>query len=151
MMLKLTHMLFVLAFAFALWGCFQTSYSDTRDHAADHDIDIIEKAPDIGLAYRAINEVRAVNALRALGKERAIKTMRDAVYLHYDNDSKVDLLCRLLFINPKGWTPPKMGVPGRHVRKEHISDWPLFPLALTARGFNPSTPTYPLESFGPGR
>jgi hypothetical protein len=105
-----------------------TSQEPATPVVAENQVQIVENAPDIsGYNYRCIAMVRAVNQLRALGKYKSISILRAAADSRYEMQGKVALICRLLFVNPKGWTPPAMGDPS--VNANAIGHWPIFPLA----------------------
>src|SRR5690349_17219248 len=75
----------------------------------NQDIAMLKKAPSIvGDRYQCREMVQVVNHLRELGKDRSLAVLRDYLMGGGDHD-KVLIICRLLFINPKGWEPPILG------------------------------------------
>jgi hypothetical protein len=76
--------------------------------------------------------VQVVNHLRQLGKDKSLAALHD--YLASDHeDDKVLVICRLLFVNPKGWQPPGLGAPAPAINKNVVKKFPLFPIALSER------------------
>jgi hypothetical protein len=74
--------------------------------------------------------VQVVNYLRKLGKEKCLAVLRS--YLECDGGNyAVLILCRLLFVNPKGWPQPSLGQPRPVVNKDVAKQFPLFPIAVS--------------------
>lgn len=92
--------------------------------------DVLKGAPDArGDIYRCVNMIRTVNYLRGLGKDAALKVLRkDLKESGFDDNDKILLICRLLFVNPKGWSPIALGEPDPEVDATAIKQFPLFPL-----------------------
>ncbi len=98
---------------------------------------LMSRAPFIsGDLYRCEDMIRSVNALRRLGKSEALKILSRHIR---DNgpagdpreEKKVFLLCRLLFINPKGWDRLKLGHPVPEINWNAAEHFPLFPIAVS--------------------
>jgi hypothetical protein len=88
-----------------------------------------------GEFYRCGSMVRAVNDLRRLGKEQALATLRS----HLSDAGaggdpaereKLLMICRVLFVNPAGWHPPRLGHPEPEIDPESVKLFPLFPIAM---------------------
>jgi hypothetical protein len=96
----------------------------------------LTNAPCIrGEFYHCDRMVRAVNDLRRLGKDRALATLRS--YLSEvgpggdpGEREKVLMICRVLFVNPAGWPPPRLGHPEPEIDLETVKLFPLFPIAM---------------------
>jgi hypothetical protein len=98
------------------------------------DNNLIKQAPGIDSDYHCVNMVRAVNYLRGLGKAKAL----DALHNYFkenvgrgDEQEKIILICRLLFVNPNGWQIPMLGTPDPPVTTNGMAHFPIFPLALS--------------------
>jgi len=96
-------------------------------------LDVLKKAPSVaGYEYRCKEMVHVVNYLRACGKDKALALLRK--YLKYSQeDDKVLIICRLLFLNPEGWTLPGLGQPTPQVHENVAQRFPLFPIGLSHR------------------
>jgi len=97
---------------------------------------ILERIPPIyGDLYRTEDLVNVVNNLRSLGKEKAIRELREFVKrTNAKGDGKrngVFLVCRCLFENPYGWVPPNIGRESPPLAQESLEKWPYFPLAFS--------------------
>jgi hypothetical protein len=101
---------------------------------------IVKKAPSIdGDTYKCGEMVQVVNHLRKLGKERSIAALREYLLTKptnkkvFDNgaNEKVLFICRLLFVNPKGWHPPGLGGPHPNINAQVAKQFPLFPIAIS--------------------
>lgn len=106
---------------------------------------MMRDAPSLsGYSYRCESTVKLVNYLRGLGKEKALTILRDYVRRDpgVDHGERVVLLCRLLFVNPKGWSPPALGGESPAVRDGSERRFPLFPFAVTK-----GVPFYLLEGY----
>lgn len=100
--------------------------------AQEADASFIKEYPGINGPYHSTNMVRVVNRLRHLGKDKALKTLRKYCTENVGGDTtKVVLICRLLFVNPKGWEVPILGHWSPEVTTNGIKQFPLFPLALS--------------------
>src|SRR5262245_4229523 len=77
--------------------------------AQNRDDAMLDRIPMVaGRRYRCEEMVRVVNYLRKMGKEKSLSALRQ--YLgRTRNHGEVLLVCRLLFVNPKGWQPPILG------------------------------------------
>jgi hypothetical protein len=97
---------------------------------------IVASAPQIlGLSYRCDNMIKCVNGLHQLGREQALATLREfSASLKSPQlmreERKLHLICRLLFVNEKGWKPPRIGAPWPEVDWTVAERFPLFPLAV---------------------
>lgn len=88
---------------------------------------LIDSAPRLdGATYVCKDMVRVVNTLRRGGKAAALEALASA-----HQDKKVLAICRLLFVNTNGWQPLIFGQIVPTVNKEVISEFPLFPIALS--------------------
>ena len=94
---------------------------------------IVTNAPSIhGETYECGKMIKAVNDLRVLGKEKSLAVLRQ--YLLSDGETaKVLVICRLLFVNPKGWDAPSLGQAVPAIDKSVAKRFPLFPMALEDR------------------
>jgi len=98
---------------------------------------LLSNAPAIqGEWYRCGDMVRVVNCLRRLGKEQALAVLK--YHLHQNGpggppsqEFKLHLVCRLLFVNPQGWKPPRLGHPLPGIEWKTAEQFPYFPLALS--------------------
>lgn len=79
--------------------------------------------------FRCSEVVQVLNHLRGLGKEKCIERLAEYLSKTKD-DSKVLILCRLLFVNPAGWKPPRIGVASPEIHQELAEKYPLFPIEL---------------------
>jgi hypothetical protein len=83
--------------------------------------------------------VQVVNHLRKLGKERSLAVLREYLLTKATNkevfdseaNEKVLFICRLLFVNPKGWQPPGLGSPGPNFNAQVAKHFRLFPIAIS--------------------
>jgi hypothetical protein len=91
---------------------------------------ILKKTPSIsGHSYRCGEMIHTVNHLRRLGKDRSLAALR--AYLAVDGEhDKVVVICRLLFVNPKGWETPVLGESVPCVNNKALAHFPLFPIGL---------------------
>jgi len=126
-------------------------------------IDFLRNAPAIlGNSFRCDQMVLAVNSLRRVGKAHALTVLKEHLRQFQETgeprqQQKLLLVCRLLFINPKGWAPPKLGQPFPEVDWQVAKEFPLFPLAVShevpflllrgygSGGFTSDTPARCLE------
>lgn len=113
--------------------CFAFVLPGHQAPAKNRDVAMLSKAPSItGDTYQCGDIIQVVNHLRQLGKDKCLAVLRDYLAAGGEHD-KVLVICRLLFVNPKGWEPPILGetVPaiGQHMAKQ----FPLFPIALSDR------------------
>lgn len=111
------------------FGSFQLCYQ----HAAENrDIAMLKKAPSItGRTYQCGEMVQVVNHLRQLGRDKSLAALRGYITGSVENE-KVLVICRLLFVNPKGWEPPGLGMPIPAVNEAVVKKFPLFPLGLSS-------------------
>src|SRR5438552_12590594 len=89
-------------------GCRSTGQS------ADSGLAILRHAPPIdGKLYRARDMVHTLNELRRLGKQKALESLSNYVKESSDQDrtDQVCIICRCLFVNPRGWEAPRLGEP----------------------------------------
>ncbi len=95
---------------------------------------ILSKAPSIlrSQTYRCRDMVEVVNHLRRLGKDKALTVLREYLEISGEDD-RVLVICRLLFVNPKGWNPPGLGEPSPPINWKVAKEFPLFPIALSDR------------------
>jgi hypothetical protein len=71
---------------------------------------------------------RTVNILRAAGKDRALASLRSYALTSIGADRNTKLLCRQVFVNPKGWDTPGLGLPwpkGEPAEYRRIHDFPI--------------------------
>lgn len=83
-----------------------------------------------GADYRCDKWVETLNPLRQLGKEKCLAVLRAYFAEHHDHE-RILIVCRLLFVNPKGWDPPPLGGLDPPVEKEAKMKFPLFPIAVS--------------------
>jgi hypothetical protein len=97
----------------------------------DPEVALLERAPSVaGYHYQSAEMVRGVNHLRNLGREKCLAALRRYLAAGGEHD-KVLVLCRLLFVNPKGWEPLHPGKPEPLVQAEGRKHFPLFRVALS--------------------
>lgn len=95
----------------------------------------LANAPRIeGNSYNCNDMVSCVNSLRRLGKTEALSSLRAHIRQNGQTgdpreESKSLLVCRLLFDNPAGWKPPRLGAPSPDVNWKIAGEFPLFPIA----------------------
>jgi hypothetical protein len=80
--------------------------------------------------------VHVVNRLRGLGKDQSLAVLREYTkgeYAGIEDYLQVQLLCRLLFVNPKGWDRLYPGIFGSGFDHKALESFPLFPIALSDR------------------
>jgi hypothetical protein len=121
--------LWIVCFSFAL-SCSETT--PRRQNAVlPTGVAMLRTTPAIdGYIYRCSEMVQVVNYLRQLGKDKSLALLRE--YLKSDlENAKVLIICRLLFVNPKGWAPPRLGAPVPVVCEVDAQNFPLFPIALS--------------------
>jgi hypothetical protein len=95
--------------------------------------EVISQAPPVlGSQFRCAALVRVVNRLRGLGKDRAIDAL-DQYAKKSPGDRRVHLICRCLFVNPRGWVPPRLGTPDPPVAEDAVKRYPAFPIAFSSR------------------
>jgi hypothetical protein len=91
----------------------------------------LKKAPSIlGDTYQCGEMVDLVNHLRRIGKNRSLASLRKYLASGGEDD-KVLVICRLLFVNPKGWDAPVLGKPVPDISEDAAKKFPLFPIALS--------------------
>ena len=94
-------------------------------------LSMLSKFPKIdAYLYRCGEMVQVVNYLRGLGKEKSLAALREYCG-SAQGDHIIPIICRLLFVNPKGWSPPRIGAPVPRVNKDAAKRFPLFPIALS--------------------
>jgi hypothetical protein len=92
---------------------------------------MLKKTPSIaGHTYQCGEMVQVVNHLRKRGKEKSLAALREYLLDGGDND-KVLVICRLLFVNPKGWEFPILGAPVPEINEDASKTFPLFPVAIS--------------------
>ena len=103
-----------------------------RDRQADKgEPAMLNKTPAIlGEQYQCGEMVQVVNHLRKLGKDKSLAALRGYLANDGDND-KVLVICRLLFVNPKGWDAPILGQPSPTINEDAAKRFPLFPVGLS--------------------
>ena len=92
---------------------------------------MLRKLPNRLSNYCCVDYVRVVNHLRHLGKFQALKVLEADRRESFDEELKIHLICRMLFLNPAGWKPPRSGVPFPNVGTGAMAKFPLFPLAIS--------------------
>ena len=107
------------------------AFSSMHLSAAD-DMQILKDAPPISASlYRADYLIRAVNHLRKLGREEALRALKNyAKQTEHQENEKIFLICRCLFKNPRGWKQPILGRPSPLIVSDNTRKFPLFPLAI---------------------
>ena len=123
--MKIQHLIPILFLAAFCTVSAQTNTSN---------LDIIKQAPAIDSDYHCRDMVRAVNYLRSVGKDKALAMLRDYCKENYGSgkeDAKVNMICKLLFVNPKGWPRSILGMPVPRVTTNGMVQFPIFPLALS--------------------
>ena len=113
---------------FALLNC---SASAQQIEIEGEDISIFKTAPSIsGHNWLCADMVDVVNYLRKLGKDKSLAVLRQYLTNGGDGD-KILVICRLLFVNPKGWNPPILGEPVPAIDQASAKQFPLFPIGLS--------------------
>jgi hypothetical protein len=93
--------------------------------------EILTKVPPMAAEkYQCAPMVEVVNHLRRLGKDKSLAVLREYLARDHEHD-KVLVVCRLLFVNPKGWDAPIIGVPVPHIDDASAKRFPLFPIAVS--------------------
>jgi hypothetical protein len=96
-------------------------------------VEVISEAPPVlGSKFKCADMIRVVNVLRRQGKDAAIQSL-DEYLKQSPNDIRVHLICRCLFVNPQGWTPPRLGQPQPKVAENGVMHYHAFPLAFSNR------------------
>ncbi len=99
--------------------------------ADDAALGMLEKAARVnGGEFKCPEMVHIVDHLKQLGKEKSLATLREYLLNTRDN-SKVHIVCRLLFDNPKGWQSPWLGKPSPDINQDAAMKFPLFPVCLS--------------------
>jgi hypothetical protein len=92
---------------------------------------MLDRTPSIaGNTYKCGQMVQVVNHFRKLGKEKSLTALRNYLANGGEND-KVLIICRLLFVNPKGWDAPILGEPSPSINEDAAKKFLLFPIALS--------------------
>lgn len=80
--------------------------------------------------YKVDPYIQVASDLQALGKESAVKKMRDYAQA-IEHDKKIIILCRMLFsAKPNSeFRRPRIGAPA-FIGKTDYSDWPLEPIEI---------------------
>jgi hypothetical protein len=98
----------------------------------------LKRAPKVSAyLYTCKDMVQCVNGLRHLGKEQALLTLKQYVQsigpsgVHPEQEEKLLLICRLLFVNPNGWKFPRLGQPSPDINWDEAEKLPYFPIALS--------------------
>jgi len=98
---------------------------------------ILDETPGVnGFRYSCTQMVSVVNELRHLGKDKVMSVLTNLVEQAdqngFDDEGKVFMLCRLLFVNTSGWKIPGLGAPQPPVNFDvATNEFPFFPLALS--------------------
>ena len=117
-------------FKFVIILLFGFFYGELFSFGQDVDTNILKEACSTsGWDYRCDKEVKIVNHLRHLGKEKALKILNE--YVEQSDQNSITLVCWLLFVNPKGWDNSFFGSPFPEINQETKKQFPLFPLALS--------------------
>lgn len=87
--------------------------------------------------FRSQDVVIVVNHLRTSGKSNALAFLKrhlDDTKLNrtqmLEANNRVLFVCRLLFVNPQGWSEPAIGQPDPLTRVGAAAHFPLFPMAV---------------------
>jgi len=124
----------ILLFALLLVGLCATGSISCKK--LETDSVSMDKAPNIaGEYYKCDDMVRVVNILRHFGKEKSIDIMKNYISnFKSPNDvqaEKVLFICRLLFVNPNGWAPPRLGMTSPRVNFDIAKKYSTFPIILS--------------------
>lgn len=123
-MRMITHSILLFSFLFFCNSLF----------GQDPNLEILKKMPQpFSTAYHCDDMVQVVNGLRKVGKEQAIRTLEIDLRENASDDKKVLLICRLLFQNPAGWPPPRLGMAIPDVGTNGMAKFPIFPWAISQR------------------
>ena len=118
--------LFLVCVPFLIGSYFAREQRVDRDESA-----MLKTTPSIaGDTYQCSEMVQVANHLRKLGKDKSLAALRTYLTSGGDND-KVLVICRLLFVNPKGWGAPILGQPSPSINQDTAKKFPLFPVALS--------------------
>jgi hypothetical protein len=103
-----------------------------KQEQVDHgEFAFLKHAPEIyGDTYQCGEIVQTVNQLRKLGKEKCLTALRKYV-VSAENNETVLIVCRLMFVNPKGWEPPHLGSSNPKINAKVAKQFPLFPIAIS--------------------
>ncbi|HEY5043924.1 MAG TPA: hypothetical protein VIK53_18275 [Verrucomicrobiae bacterium] len=89
-----------------------------------------------GITYHCKDMVKCVNTLQQAGKSSALLALKEYVRKHAMpmeplQDKKLMYVCRLLFINPKGWQQLGIGATVPETDDSIAKQFPLFPVAIS--------------------
>ena len=96
---------------------------------------ILDETPDVnGFHYSCTQMVSVVNELRHMGKDKVMSVLTNLVKQPnqngFNDEVKVFMLCRLLFVNTNGWKMPRLGAPYPPINLDvATNEFPIFPLA----------------------
>ena len=130
----------VLPVAFASWGCAGGDDNANSDRAGitttpyriTVGAPLSTTAAFIGDGYRCEIMMDWINVLQPMGREKALAALEK--YLADDRAGRnydILLLCRLLFVNPKGWQPLMLGSPVPFPKADGIVKFPSYPIAFS--------------------
>jgi hypothetical protein len=121
------HVIFLSVISYCL------IFSSQRSAALRQDVAMLDKCPSIdGETYQCGEMVRIVNHLRKLGKAKSLAVLREYLANGGEHD-KVLMICRLLFVNPQGWKPPRLGRCVPRIDDNVAKTYPHFPLVVVNR------------------
>jgi hypothetical protein len=119
---------------FILLSCIGPVLHCHTDESDSRDVAMLERIPSVaGERYRCGDMIQVVNHLRQLGKDRSLAVLRKYLSSDGAEDAKVLFVCRLLFTNPSGWKPPRLGESVPAIKGDVAKIFPLFPIALSDR------------------
>jgi hypothetical protein len=129
--------LIICAIVVSIFGAAQLGCSNVN--RPTHDSAILRALPANciwGYAYRCKDMVVCVNALKRIGKNRTLSAMKEYAAQVGDGRDPMDgekllLVCRILFINEKGWQTPALGQPVPANDWKYAEQYPLFPIAIS--------------------
>jgi hypothetical protein len=119
-------------FIISLAMCMSGLLVSEQDATLAKEFESLSKLPKVRLGqYRFEPWVEAANHLKQLGKDDSLRILK-AYFAKSPDHERIQLMCRLLFANPKGWDPPKFGAPGPDgIDVQAIKRFPLFPFAIS--------------------
>ncbi|AMV27423.1 hypothetical protein VT84_23690 [Gemmata sp. SH-PL17] len=115
------------------------------DAALEKEFEALSKLPTLRKGeHRCETWVAAANHLRQMGKEKSLKVLNAYLARSADHE-RVLLICRLLFVNPKGWEAKLGGPRPPNIDRQAVKNYPLFPFAVSE-----GTPFVLVKGYAPG-
>jgi hypothetical protein len=135
--MKIAMLMYLCFSGFSLFSYSSFAQATNTPTQVTNAVVLVRNAPLIdGSSFCCDAMVRAVNSLRRLGKNDALEVLRTNLRENgnvaaSEQNEKILLICRLLFVNPQGWKQPRLGQPDPDVDRRESEKIPLFPLILS--------------------